>query len=378
MSAIRAPYDRLGVRMISMRNHRIRILVLAGLLAASLACGKKGDPLPPEPRGPLPAGAVSARQVGRSVEVRFEIAGARGPKPAQQPVRAELIRVVATDPAAPTSPDAFRRVGEEITALEGDPLPIGVPLVLFDAGLTALPDAGEGLILRYAVRLRDRKERPSPSVVASDLAPLASSGPPLRINAEPTVDGMRLSWDPPESSTDAKYNVYRSEPGVSLLDTPLNEQPLGETDYLDDRVVTGAEYVYTVRVALSAERPYREGESSSGFQVLTEDRFAPAQPTGLVAVQEGMAVRLFWNPNRERDLAGYRLYRRVDSGDWVRIARDPLEQPLHLDREVEAGQLLDYRVTAIDRIDPPNEGPPSDAERILVATEPVRGGGSSR
>jgi len=335
--------------------------------------------MPPEPRGPLPPLAVAARQIGQSVEVRFGVPGARGARPAQQPVRAELVRVTyGAGVEAPADPDAFRRRGEVVAVVEGDPLPSGSRLALTDRSVAQLPDGGVGQTLRYAVRVRDRRGRPSPLVLAKDLVPLKPVPAPGGLHAEPTADGVRLSWTAPPGTGPFRYNVYRSAPGAPHAENPLNENPLGDTEYLDSGVTAGERLVYTVRVALADGLPHREGETSAPCEVLTEDRFAPAPPQGLVAVQEGRAVRLFWNPNRERDLAGYRLYRKVDEGPWSRIGPDPVERPLYLDQDVLEGQRLAYRVTAIDRAEPVNESTPSMEVEVEVLAEPVAPGGRPR
>ena len=129
-------------------------------------------------------------------------------------------------------------------------------------------------------------------------------------------------------------------------------------------------YLYSVRVALAESAPYREGEPSRPIEIRAEDRFPPAAPERLVAVQEGAAVRLFWDPNRERDLAGYRVYRRIGEGGWVLVGPDPVEKPDYLDSEVRIGQQLSYRVTAVDRAGPPNESGLSAAVELELQAEP--------
>ena len=233
-----------------------------------------------------------------------------------------------------------------------------------------------GHTLRYAIRVRDRRGRPSPLVVAKDLVPLAAVAAPTALRAEPTADGVRLVWDAPEGAGPFRYNVYRSAPDAAHAETPLNTNPIADTEYLDSGVGTGERHIYSVRVALADGVPYREGETSAAREILTEDRFAPAPPQGLVAVQEGRAVRLFWNPNRERDLAGYRLYRWLDPGPWSRFGPDPVERPLYLDEDVREGQHPFYRVTAVDRSLPPNESQPSSAVDVQVLAEPVAPGTS--
>jgi hypothetical protein len=348
-------------------------------VSTGVGCGKKGPPLPPEPRGPFPPEAVQARQIGRRVEVGFMVPQARGSNPAQQPVRAELLRV--TYPAgmeAPTDPDAFRWRGELVAGIDADPLTSGKRLYIDDRDLAALPDGGTGSTLRYAVRVRDRRGRPSPLVVAADLIPLTSLPAPDWVSAEPTADGIRLVWRGAAADEERRFNLYRATARGRPPDGPLNKQALTVNEYLDERVATGERYDYWVRPVLGEGLPYREGEPSAVRRVVAEDRFAPARPSGLVAVQEGEAVRLFWNPGGERDLAGYRIYRRVDGGPWERVGADPIEQPLYLDGEVRVGQRLVYEVTAVDRASPPNESGRSEPVELGLSAEPVAPGSPDR
>jgi hypothetical protein len=351
---------------------KISLPILLMLLA--VGCGKRGDPIPPEPRGPLPPGMVRARQIGDRVVVSFTVPEPRGDKPARQPVRAELIRV-AYEPGfePPADPGVFRRRGEQVNFAEGDPLTSGERLRLVDHRLDSAKGGWIGSTLRYAVRVRDRRGRSSPLVMTRDVVPIAPAPAPLRLQAEPTADGVRLFWERPSAEGQFKYNVYRSDLERPPAESPLNSQPLDVTEYLDSTVTVGERYIYSVRVAMADSLPYREGESSGPLETLAEDRFPPAAPEGLVAVQEASAVRLFWNPNKERDLAGYRVYRRTGGGDWLLIGSDPVEKSDYLDEEVTVGQILSYRVTAVDKADPPNESPLSDSVELELLAEP--GGG---
>ncbi len=340
----------------------------------AVGCGKKGTPMPPEPRGPLPPGMVRARQIGDRIVVSFTVPEPRGAKPARQPVRAELIRVAYEPGFEPSAdPGVFRRRGELIDTLEGDPLSSGERRRLVDESLQELKGGWAGATLRYAVRVRDRRGRSSPLIVTRDVVPIAPAPAPLHLQAEPTADGVRLFWEKPPAEGQHKYNVYRSAIAGPPAEIPLNSQPLNVTEYLDSTVTVGERYIYSVRVAMADSLPYREGQSSAPLETLAEDRFPPAAPEGLVAVQEASAVRLFWNPNKERDLAGYRVYRRTGEGEWLLIGPDPVEKADYLDDEVGIGQILSYRVTAIDKADPPNESPLSMSVELELLAEP--GGG---
>ena len=365
-----------------MPGRRAARLAVALLLAAALTlagCGKRGSPKPPRPKGPHPPGEVSARQLGRRAIVGFAVPQPKGSKPSQQTVRAELLRV-SYQPGfqPPNDPGAFRRRGDVVSEIVADPLRSGQRLVLEDLRLEELPDGGHGFTLRYAIRVIDRRGRSSPLVVASDLELLATAPAPRTVVAEPTAEGVRVVWQAPAGEEAFTYNVYRSRPQEPWPNAPLNQQPLATTEYLDSAVVTGERYTYTVRVALSAEPPYREGQPSETREVLAEDLFAPGPPHNVVAVQVGGAVRLFWDPNPERDVAGYRIERRVDQGAWAAVGPATIETPSFLDSGVAVGQRVGYRVLAFDRAQPANISPPSETVELELVAEPVTPGPAER
>jgi hypothetical protein len=347
--------------------------MFAALLCIAVSCGKKGAPYPPEPRGPGSVTALSARQIGNRIEVACDLPQSKGDKHGQQLTRVELVRVTfAPGRETPPDSDVFRRRGERVNVAQGDPLVAGVRIRLADERLADLGADIAGSTLRYAVRVLDRRGRSSPLVVAVDLVPEPSAAAPRGLSAEPTADGMRVAWTGPPFEEGRSYNLYRSSIGDPEPEQPLNPEPLTVTEYLDDQVVSGERYRYFVRVSLAAGLPRREGETSEVREVLARDVFPPSPPSGLVAVQEGDGVRLFWDPGPERDLAGYRVYRRQgEDGAWNRIGPDPVERPLYLDAEVSAGQRWSYHVTAIDRAEPPNESEPSSDALLDVVDEPT-------
>jgi hypothetical protein len=206
--------------------------------------------------------------------------------------------------------------------------------------------------------------------VASELVVAEPRPGPTGLTGEATADGIRLEWQA-IGGAEAKYNLYRAPVGQEFPERPLHAEPLTATSYLDATATAGASYRYAVKVLLADGPPFRESESSNEITVLAEDRFAPAAPTGLVAVQEGRAVRLFWNPNQERDLSGYRLYRRAGADSWTRIGPDPIAEPLFLDGDVTPGLRIAYRVTAVDRATPPNESEPSSVVDLDVVSDPA-------
>lgn len=348
---------------------------LCSMLAAG-GCGEKGPPRPPEPRGPFPPERVSARQVGPDAFVGFVVPVARSGKASQQPVKVELIRVSYPPDVEPTmDANSFRRRGEVVNTGYANPLQPGEIMTLSDPQLARLAAGGIGFTVRYGILVRDRRGRPSPLVVGEDLVILEPVAAPEKLRGEPTSDGIRLVWETPaDGGDDVRYNLYRPPGRPTSLDRPINAEPLATTDYLDTAVETGETYTYFARAVLADGRPYREGKDSETITLVAEDRFAPAAPRGLVAVQEGTAIRLFWDPNAERDLRGYRVYRQrveeQEKGDWMPVGSGLVEGALFLDDGVRVGQRWFYRVTAIDRATPPNESLPSDPVDIELLVEP--------
>ena len=224
------------------------LLVLAGFLMLAVSCGKKGPPRPPEPTAPFPPTKLEVRQIGPTVLVGFVAPESRGDKTSQQIVRAELVRVSYTSGREPPpDPGAFRRRGELAQTLFGDPLDSGERLVFADDGWMGAGDTTDRL-LRYAVRVRDRRGRTSPLVVARDLATVDVVEPPRNLAAEPTADGILLTWSASTPEPQG-YNLYRAEQDRLVGWEPINRDPLTATEYLDRTVAVGGTYVYEVGVS---------------------------------------------------------------------------------------------------------------------------------
>jgi len=138
------------------RRH-VPLLVLVTLAGG---CGKKGPPLPPEPRGPFPPADVVVRQIGPHAEVHFEVPPPKGPEPGRQVAKAELLRVAYTPGAdrAP-DPDAFGRRGQLVGTVDGSAMVAGERAIVRDTLLDELAPQPWGWTVRYALRLRDQRGR---------------------------------------------------------------------------------------------------------------------------------------------------------------------------------------------------------------------------
>ena len=351
-----------------------RLAVVAALLPLAVAgCGKRGRPLPPEPNAPLAPSDVRLRQVGDLLLVSCTVPRVRGAKPSQALTRIELVRV-EFPPGVEAGAEAavFRRRGRIVSTMGGDPVEPGSRVALVDR---VQREEGASLIdwtVRYAVRVRDRRGRASPLVASETIVPLDVPDRPRGLVGDAVADGIELRWEGC-GEDGGMFHVYRGDGDGPLAEVPVDATPIETCTFVDGSVKVGALYRYVVHRLSTAETPYRESAPSNEIEVLAADRFAPATPTNLVAVQEGAAVRLFWDPGAERDLRGYRVERAVGEGAWERITPLPVADPLFLDPRVEVGQRIRYRVLAEDGASPPNESAPSDEVVLVVAADPAMG-----
>lgn len=364
------------------RGLRAAAIVFAFALVSAVGCGKKGAPIPPQPRGPLPPAAVDVRQVGDDLRVTALAPETRGARPGQTLAGAELVRVdFAAGSEPPADSGTFRRRGETVGSVVASGWTPGTRVDLVDAGAaggeTAAAGGGAlvGRTVRYGVRVFDRRGRRSALAFGPVIEPRAVPGEPRGLRAEVTAEGVRLRWDPVDGASG--YNVYRARVGEALPFEAAHPSPLDATAHVDPGVRVGASYRYVVHAVVDGARPYREGPPSSPIEVEAVDRFAPSPPAGVVAVQEGPAVRLFWDPSPERDVAGYRVYRKARDAGWDRIGDDPVPEAQYRDDAVRVGEHWTYRVTAIDRATPPNESEPSDEVVAVVVDDPAASGKGS-
>jgi hypothetical protein len=79
------------------------------------------------------------------------------------------------------------------------------------------------------------------------------------------------------------------------------------------------------------------------------DTFPPAAPKELKAISGEAAINLIWEPNAERDLAGYLVFRGVEPAETLRqITPTPIVEPSFKD-QVQPGITYVYVVRAVDK-----------------------------
>jgi hypothetical protein len=361
----------------------------------SLACGKKGDPQPPLPRGPHAISDLAVEQEGDDAVLTFTfpdrlLTGA----PLTDLASIEVYRVVKPSPqlteprhatAGPSTSvpssgmgavhlpgEGARReatnvrLAEEAFYREARPAAVlsltsiaehtrGASVVYRDP-LSVLWEKGLGSDpLAYAVISVRRNGERSPVSNIVTLSPAVAPGAPILTLALPEEGRLCLEWIAPETdvlgkpSAIAGYRIYRRALSEEEYGSPLNLQTVTGTSYVDTTAPYGVPLVYTVRAVL-AGNPKVEGLPAEELPVLFRDVYPPPAPTRLDALSEGNLVRLIWEPVDAPDLAGYLVFRREGDGEPVRLTKDPLTDPFYTDETARQGARYRYTVRSVDRV----------------------------
>ncbi|NIA08582.1 MAG: hypothetical protein GWP10_02110 [Nitrospiraceae bacterium] len=194
--------------------------------------------------------------------------------------------------------------------------------------------------------------------------------PPSEFMAQPSKNGIYLSWQAPinwvdGSSIDKKllFRIYKAKIKGNWRIIP---GLVDSTGYFDIAVKKGIRYRYKVAAVLIYYGSEIEGLCTHERMAQPGDLTPPAAPRGLVAVQAPRGVEILWQENAEPDLAGYIVYRQDPDGLIDRLNNRPVYMPRFLDRTILPSGTYRYWVTAIDQAYPPNESAPSEKATVEV------------
>jgi hypothetical protein len=152
------------------------------------------------------------------------------------------------------------------------------------------------------------------------------------------------------------YNVYEiggktatsSEAERTKARTRLTNEPLKEPQFVDTRIEWGIERCYTVSAVETTNGLSIEGDESASSCVTLRDTFPPSAPVGLETGSSPGAISLVWDPNVEKDLAGYYVLRgEPGTPKLTRITANPIQETSFTDM-VPAGGRYVYAIEAVD------------------------------
>ena len=363
------------------------------VLLVSSACGKKGDPSPPLPRGPNAIKDLSVEQEGgeallaftypdrllngqpltdlESIEI-YRLSGATASTGQARPgsssgaapsgggsatltsVPGGGARRIAT--AARIAEQGFYRdavavaklsVGEIANRTHGATILYRDPLLALLAQAKTPPSLGYA-----AVSVRRTGER-SPLSNIAILAPDIPPGAPVILSVTPEEGRVCLEWLAPETDMTGQppriggYKVYRRQLSDDEYDAPLTPSPISGTSYVDTSAPYAGPLAYTVRATLP-NKPRIEGLPAIEAALDYRDIYPPPAPRRLDALSEGRIVRLAWDPVPASDLAGYLVYRAEGEGAPVQLTPKPIKDSFMTDEAVKPGTRYRYTVRAID------------------------------
>jgi hypothetical protein len=346
-------------------------LVVLGL-AASVGCGKKGLPKPPQWVRPKPVLGLKIIQRGDDVVVALTPPRSRTDgSPFEQDV---VLRVTLLSEAGPKvskqggkhqrSPAPGERPGSVSWIVPQKDWPsyavgsrLEIPIKLSSLELPEPRGATTfaGRKVTFIVEVQEGRHWRS-LVAGPALTTLCDPPPPpTAVEARPAPAGILVWWNLPPSSPQL-VQVYRAQSGTDFGEHPWRSLPPGTTSSLDETAVPGTEYRYQIRMG-RAEDPNRcESAATGDAAAVGIDLFPPARPLGLAAAAEESLLRLFWTPGPEPDIAGYLVYRSDGPDEPFRLLTPvPIPATTYADTDVRRGVRYTYVVSAVDTAQPPNE-----------------------
>ncbi len=129
----------------------------------------------------------------------------------------------------------------------------------------------------------------------------------------------------------------------------LTGEAVAEPLFHDTRMDWGATRCYTVRVFETIAGLTLQSDAPAPACVTLVDTFPPAPPKELQTVASEGAIDLIWEPNAEKDVAGYVVLRgTTPAGKLDEIKRLSAGETTFTDT-VKAGVQYQYAVQAIDK-----------------------------
>ncbi len=226
-----------------------------------------------------------------------------------------------------------------------------------------------GTTYYYVVTASDLSGNVSANSFEDSATPLDSTPPaaPSGLSATANVNDIALNWSDNGEADLAGYDVWRSLTSGGGY-SKLNGALVSVSAFTDASASTGVTYYYVVTAADTSGNSSPNSNQASATIV---DSTPPAAPSGLSATGADGEVQLNWPNNSEGDLAGYTVYRSLNSGSgFAAITGTLLGASDYLDTAVTNGTTYYYVVTASD-----GTGNESSASAEASATPQAAGGG---
>ncbi|MCP2519310.1 fibronectin type III domain-containing protein [SCandidatus Aminicenantes bacterium Aminicenantia_JdfR_composite] len=226
--------------------------------------------------------------------------------------------------------------------------------------------------LVFGIIVKDNRNKASELSKTVSIKPGIPPLPPRNLSFTVYEDKILLKWEKPENANFRVegYRVYRWDE-ESKKPMALNSNLLEQTIFEDKNFVFNKKYFYTVRsiaytflkyiplpypfLFFSTQKEKKsvseiESENSNVVEVIPMDTFPPDPPKGLVGITEESAITLMWDPNSEKDLEGYKVWRKGENEEKFSLLTPiPISSNSFKDDKVKKDTTYYYFVTAIDR-----------------------------
>ena len=318
---------------------------LAGFLALSAGCGYKTNPVPPQTVVP---------EAIQDLRYSLDDKGARL-------TWSYPVETISGDHISEILSFELYRAELPLKDFCGDcPIPFGQPIEL-PGGLTGEKTRATGEYVsgmlrsgnKYFFKMRSRTSYLAASKDSNIISFIyhTPAAAPDGLKAEAAGGAVSLQWQEVTTLADGKpvdlpvtYQVLKSSDGKNFA--PLGAR-LTTTSMTDKKVESGTTYFYRVQSSMEFEGERVDGGDSSVVKVSVVDRVPPAQVTGVTVVASTSNVRIFWDASEDKDLAGYRIYKRAGGQAMSMIGEVGSNQTIFIDNDLVDGKVF-YAVSAVD------------------------------
>jgi hypothetical protein len=356
-------------------HRRLAVLAFSALTLLALdACGRRGNPVPPEVRVPQAVHDLTARERASGVELAWTVPTRRIDN--SRLVEPGVTRLYRLEDAGAGEPRPAMLVKDRIpgyTEIEVFRLQDPPSTYVQNGRIVYVDRRGleYGRRYTYVVTTTDVLGRTSPPSARVSLTYIAAPEPPQALAAESRDRGARITWQPPARLVDGSpvrdplaYEVLRTT-DATAEGAVVARTAAGETSFEDRGLENDRVYYYTVRAVRAAGPDSATGEAGGQVAVTPAKTTPPSPPTDLVAVPSRGEVRLAWRPNPEPDVATYVVYRATGRAAPERIGAVRPPATTFIDRDVRPGTYR-YTVTAQDSTARANESRPSNEITVTV------------
>jgi len=335
------------------------LAALALVVLSGFGCGKRGMPLPPEERVSQRA-EITAFQRGNQVVLSWKM-------PARNASTGSVLHIASVDIFRLAEPLSSPQTLSEEEFASRSIVIASMPIATDDFGLKTisyrdtLQFAGQPVRLRYAVRFVNASGQRAAFSNFFLLEPAARvANAPTSLSTSVAQDAVTLSWTAPTQNVDGTtpvnvigYNIYRS-PSAKEAGKLISPTPVGQPTFDDKTFEFAKEYFYFVRaVSVGSGGLPVESLESPIVSVKPVDTFDPSAPASITIAATPTTISLFFPPNLEADVTGYRVYRSTDpnrpKAEWEQLTKELLTANTFVDSNVESGNTYHYYMTATDK-----------------------------